>query len=113
MSVMIIDNHQAAINFDPETEMFRGVILGLNGGADFYASTVTGLKKEFKKSLEIYLDECEKNDIDPYKNYSGKFVTRVEPELHKKIDIASSNEKKSLNAWVTETLKQAVNGENK
>ena len=38
-------------------ELFRGEILGLTGSADFYGKTVTELKREFKKSLEVYLDE--------------------------------------------------------
>ncbi len=36
---MNIDGYCAIIKYDPEIEMFRGEFSGLNGGADFYAST--------------------------------------------------------------------------
>jgi predicted HicB family RNase H-like nuclease len=36
MNVMAVDDYHARIEFDPELDMFRGEILGLTGGADFY-----------------------------------------------------------------------------
>jgi predicted HicB family RNase H-like nuclease len=35
MSLMYLDDYQAKIEYDAELDMFRGEILGLNGGADF------------------------------------------------------------------------------
>ncbi|KFK93358.1 DNA repair protein [Serratia sp. Ag1] len=67
-----IGGHIAVISFDSEIEMFRGEFIGLNGGADFYADSVEELKKGGATSLEIFLDECKKDGIAPYKTYSGK-----------------------------------------
>ena len=36
MNVMTVDDYHATIEFDPELDMFRGEILGLNGSADVY-----------------------------------------------------------------------------
>lgn len=36
MNVTTVDGYNARIEYDPETDMFRGEILGLKGGADFY-----------------------------------------------------------------------------
>ena len=36
MNVMTVDGYSAKIEYDPEIDMFRGEILGLTGGADFY-----------------------------------------------------------------------------
>ncbi|WP_256593520.1 type II toxin-antitoxin system HicB family antitoxin [Yersinia frederiksenii] len=73
-NLMKIDGHTAVITFDPDMEMFRGEFIGLNGGADFYGSSVEELKKEGVRSLSIFLDECKKDGIEPYKSYSGKIV---------------------------------------
>ena len=43
-NVMTIDGYQAVIVFNPDISMFRGEFLGLNGGADFYAADVEGLR---------------------------------------------------------------------
>jgi len=53
-NVMTINGYQATISYDPEIEMFRGEFVGLNGGADFYASNLTGLKREGKISLKVF-----------------------------------------------------------
>ena len=37
MNTMQIEGYRAIIQYDPEIEMFRGEIIDLNGGADFYA----------------------------------------------------------------------------
>ncbi len=108
MSVMTLGNMKAKIEFDQDAELFRGEILGLTGSADFYGKTVAELKREFKKSLKVYLDECARRGIAPYKSYSGKFVARVGPDVHEMISIAAADEDTTLNAWVKDTLTQAV-----
>jgi predicted HicB family RNase H-like nuclease len=35
-------------------------------------------------------------------------VTRIPPELHRRINLAANLSRKSLNAWVTEQLQSAV-----
>ncbi len=108
MNIMTLGNMKAKVEFDQDAELFRGEILGLTGSADFYGKTVAELKREFKKSLAVYLDECTRRGIAPYKSYSGKFVARVGPDIHEMISIAAADEDKTLNAWVKDTLKQAV-----
>ena len=63
-----INGHVAVITFDPEIEMFRGEFVGLNGGADFYADSIEELKKEGAISQSVFLDECRKDGVEPYKN---------------------------------------------
>lgn len=58
MNVMTVDGYSAKIEYDPETDMFRGEILGLNGGADFYGRNPKELRAEFKRSLAVFLDVC-------------------------------------------------------
>ena len=55
MNVMTVDGYNAKIEYDPEIDMFRGEILGLSGGADFYGKTPKELRAEFKKSLTVFL----------------------------------------------------------
>jgi predicted HicB family RNase H-like nuclease len=39
MNVMTVDGYNAKIGYDPEIDMFRGEVLGLTGGADFYGKS--------------------------------------------------------------------------
>lgn len=108
MNIMMIDGYQAVISYDPEIQMFRGEFLGLNGGADFYAKDVDGLRREGKVSLKVFLDACEEDGVDPRRNFSGKFSLRVDPSLHEAATIAAAAKGLSLNQWAAEALRQAV-----
>ena len=110
-NVMTINGSQAVIAFDPDIAMFRGEFLCLNGGADFYASDVAGLQREGETSLRVFLDACQRRGIDPRKHYSGKFVLRLDPEVHQAVAIAASAHGKSLNQWATEALREAATAE--
>jgi predicted HicB family RNase H-like nuclease len=65
MDNLNIGGHRAVVTYDPDTDMLRGEFLGLNGGADFYASDIPSLKTEGAKSLAAFLDVCKVNGIDP------------------------------------------------
>jgi len=108
MNVMTVDGYNAKIEYDPEIDMFRGEILGLTGGADFYGKTPRELKAEFKKSLINFLEVCKEKGIEPRRNYSGKFNLRVPPALHEKLAIVAQAEGKSINTLVQEVLAQRV-----
>ncbi len=58
MNLMKVDGYHAKIEYDEDTDQFRGEILGLSGGADFYGSNPDELPREFKNSLSVYLEIC-------------------------------------------------------
>ena len=87
MNTMTVDGYHAKIEYDDDLELFRGEILGLSGGADFYGKNPKELRAEFKKSLQVFLDVCEEKGISPRRHFSGKFNLRIPPELHEKLAI--------------------------
>jgi predicted HicB family RNase H-like nuclease len=70
MNTLTIKDYQAVIAFDPDLQMFRGEFVGLNGGADFYAKDVNGLRREGEISLRVFLEACKEDGIDPHKHVS-------------------------------------------
>ena len=105
---MTISGRIAVISFDPDMSLFRGEFVGLNGGADFYADSVEGLHKEGEASLKTFLDVCQEQGLEPYKHFSGKFITRVPATLHERITAASTAAGMSLNQWVQTALEREV-----
>lgn len=85
MNTMTLGNYKALIEYGPELDLFRGEILGLSGGADFYGASSDELRKEFRKSLDTYLEVCREHGIAPRKQYSGKFNLRVPVQLHEQL----------------------------
>ena len=108
MSLMTVNGFNAKIEYDPALDLFRGEILGLSGGADFFGKNPNELRIEFKKSLEVYLDVCREKGIEPRRSYSGKFNLRISPDLHERLAIVAQAEGKSINAIAQEALEQRV-----
>ena len=110
MNLMTVDGHSARIEYDSDTDLFRGEILGLNGGADFYGANPEELRQEFKKSLDVFMEVCKEKAIKPRKQFSGKFNLRIPPELHERLAMAAQVQGKSLNSLAQEALERSVTG---
>lgn len=108
MNLMTVDGYTAKIEYDEELDLFRGAILGLNGGADFYGKNPKELRAEFKKSLQVFLEVCAEKGIEPRRSFSGKFNLRIPPELHEQLAIAAEAEGKSINLLAQEALRMRV-----
>ncbi|KAA3620380.1 MAG: type II toxin-antitoxin system HicB family antitoxin [Calditrichaeota bacterium] len=107
MNIMTVNGYYAKIEYDPEIDLFRGEILGLNGGADFYGKTPEELRKEFKISLETFLDVCKEKGVPAKRDFSGKFNLRMSKELHNKISVEAAAAGKSINQWVVDVVSSA------
>ena len=108
MNLMTVDGYHAKIEYDEELDLFRGEILGLNGGADFYGKSPKELRTEFKKSLLVFLDVCKEKGIEPRRNFSGKFNLRISPKLHERLAIEAQAQGKSINTLAQEALQERV-----
>jgi len=108
MNVMTVGEYHAKIEYDEDLDLFRGEILGLSGGADFYGKNPKELRAEFKKSLEVFLEVCKEKGIEPRRHFSGKFNLRISPELHERLAIAAQAQGKSINSLAQEALQERV-----
>lgn len=108
MNIMEFDGYRAIIQYDPEIEMFRGEFIGLNGGADFYAKDIDGLRREGQISLRVFLEMCQEDGVEPRKAYSGRFNLRVPSQVHEELAAAAASSGKSLNQWVRDVLVNAT-----
>ena len=96
------------VNFDDEANIFHGEVINLRDIVTFQGETVKQLRKAFRDSVDDYLEFCKERGESPEKPYSGKFMVRVEPKLHKAVAMHAKIEHKSLNAWVHDTLELAA-----
>jgi predicted HicB family RNase H-like nuclease len=107
-NIMVIDGYRAVVQYDPEIDMFRGEFLELNGGADFYAADVAGLRKEGLVSLRVFLEACREAGIPPVRVFSGKFQARVSAELHLRSTEAAAARGISLNQFVQGAMEREL-----
>jgi predicted HicB family RNase H-like nuclease len=96
------------VEFDDDAGIFHGDVVNTRDVITFQGDTVEQLRHAFRDSVEDYLAFCKKRGEEPEKPYSGQFVTRLNPALHRRISLAASLAGKSLNAWVAEQLDKAA-----
>jgi len=96
------------VEFDDEAAIFHGEVVGTRDVITFQGKSVAELKKAFRDSINDYLSFCADRGEEPDKPFSGQFVARVSPELHRRASLAASLAGKSLNAWVAEQLQTAT-----
>ncbi|WP_442482589.1 type II toxin-antitoxin system HicB family antitoxin [Aeoliella sp. SH292] len=96
------------VEFDDEAALFHGEVINTRDVITFEGDSVSELTKAFHESVDDYLAFCEERGETPDKPFSGQFVTRISPELHRQVNVAAAVSGKSLNAWVTEQLQSAV-----
>ena len=94
--------------FDDEAEIFHGEVINTKDVITFQGQSVEEIKKEFKESVDDYLDFCSSRNENPDKPFSGKLSLRLDPEIHQKAFVAAKREKKSLNSWIVDSLIQRL-----
>lgn len=96
------------VEFDDEAGIFHGDVINTRDVITFQGKSVAELKRAFRESVDDYLEFCAKRGEEPDKPFSGQFVTRLSPDLHRRVIVAASVSGKSLNAWVAEQLQSAI-----
>lgn len=96
------------VELDEEAEIFHGEIMNTRDVITFQGQSISELTKAFHESVDDYLAFCRERGESPDKPFSGQFVTRISPELHRQVNAAATIAGKSLNAFVVEQLQAAV-----
>ncbi|MGC1401474.1 MAG: type II toxin-antitoxin system HicB family antitoxin [Thermodesulfobacteriota bacterium] len=96
------------VEFDDNAEIFHGEVINTRDVITFQGKTVKEIKKAFRDSIEDYLEYCAKLGQQPEKPFTGKFLLRIPPDLHRKIYVVAKQSGESINAWIKELLEHRV-----
>ena len=106
--MMEYKGYQAEVEYDSQAGVFHGELINIRDVVTFEGRSVDELEQAFRESVEDYLAFCAARGETPDKPYSGKFIVRVSPELHRKLAVYARAENKSMNRWVREVLEEAI-----
>ena len=109
--MMEYKGYAARVEFDDEAEIFHGEVIGIKDVVTFQGITAKEIKKAFRESVDDYLAFCKDRGELPDKPFTGKFVVRISPELHRKIYMSAKLSNESINAWLNEKLDRVVDEE--
>jgi predicted HicB family RNase H-like nuclease len=96
------------VEYDDEAEIFHGEVINTRDVITFQGKNVVEIKQAFRDSVQDYLEYCAKLGQQPEKPFTGKFMLRIPPDLHRKIYVAAKQSGESINAWIKEQLTHSV-----
>ena len=70
----------------------------------FQGTCVAELKESLQGSVDDYVAWCQEEGVTAEKPYTGRFVVRIAPDLHRKISVRAKATGVSLNQWVADAL---------
>jgi len=108
MTTMHCKGYEAVVEYDADADLFHGEVIDMRDVVTFQGRSVDELKQAFSDTIDDYLAFCAERGEEPEKPYSGQFVVRVEPVLHRAVVSAAKRAGISLNKWVARTLERAT-----
>lgn len=108
MATLEYKGYIARIEVDDENDGFHGRVINISDVINFKGKSMAELRKEFARSIETYLDFCRDEGEEPEQPFSGRFVLRVDPAVHRAITRAAEREGVSINKWAEHQLEIAA-----
>lgn len=96
------------VEFDDSVNLFHGRVFNLRDIITFEGATVDDLQREFRASVDDYLAMCAERGEESEKPFSGRFLLRLQPDLHRAAATAAAREDLSLNEWVSNLVGEAL-----
>lgn len=97
-----------ALRVEVEDGVIAGRVLGIRDIVTFEGDNVAEATKAFRDSVDEYLAMCRRRGEEPEKPFSGKFVLRAGPDLHRRLALAAEAAGASLNGFVVGALEERL-----
>ena len=106
--MMKYKDYVAKVEYDEEADLLHGEVVNIRDVITFKGRSVDELHQAFEASVEDYLEYCEELGEKPDKPFSGRFVLRTSPDLHRELYVEAKKEGVSLNQWINQRLTALV-----
>jgi predicted HicB family RNase H-like nuclease len=101
---MTYKGYSATLEIDEEAGELFGRVQGTRHIITFQGETIAEARRSFEETIDAYLDSCRESGEEPDRPFSGKFVVRIAPELHRELARIAGGRGASLNEVVGEGL---------
>jgi len=106
--MMEYKGYTGVLEVDVENETLHGRVLGLRDVITFQGKSVEEARSAFQDSIEEYIKFCAERNEGPEKPYSGKFLVRIAPSVHRALAMRAELQKISLNSLVESLLQRGT-----
>lgn len=100
--------YDAIVKYSDEDETFVGEVINTQDILVFDGCNIAEVKASFYAVVDEYLDDCKAEKKQPNKAFSGQFVMRIKPELHRELFAKAKQAGLSLNTFISKKLSDTV-----
>ena len=97
--------YTGTIEYSKEDKLLYGKVIGIRGLISYEGTTGLQLEKDFKESINEYLNDCKEMGTEPDKPFKGSFNVRIPANLHREAALKALELNTSLNGVVTESIR--------
>ena len=106
--MMKYKGYYGVVQYDDEAKIFHGEVVNTRTVITFQGTSVDEIEQAFRDSVDDYLDWCMARGKEPEKPFSGKFVLRIPPELHRQLNLKAKLSNTNLNSFIVQTLEKVA-----
>ncbi|MFB3785779.1 MAG: type II toxin-antitoxin system HicB family antitoxin [bacterium] len=96
------------VEFDDQARIFHGEVLGTRDVITFQGQSVGELEKAFRESIDVYLEWCKEEGINPDKPFSGQLRLRLGGDLHRRVAQAAQQTGQSINELIVHAIEKSL-----
>jgi predicted HicB family RNase H-like nuclease len=105
---MTYRGYTGSVEYSPADRVFHGRLLGITDVISFEGTSVEELEADFRAGVDSYLQGCAEDGVEPQRPYSGRFVLRLSPEVHRDASLAARRARTSMNGWILEAIRMRL-----
>ncbi|WP_300774386.1 type II toxin-antitoxin system HicB family antitoxin [uncultured Desulfovibrio sp.] len=106
-NLMRYKGYTGTVEYSEEDGCLFGRLSGIDDIISYEGESVSEIRRAFQEAVDDYLADCAATGKQPEKPYSGRFVLRLDPELHARLAMRAREAGKSLNQYAVDVLAHA------
>lgn len=110
LDMMEYKGYIGRIDLDEDAALLHGEVINARDVITFQGTSVEEVKREFRTSVDVYLEFCAEQGKTPDNPRGGHLAIDIAPALQEAIVRAALREHKSLDAWILDRLAAGVGG---
>jgi predicted HicB family RNase H-like nuclease len=97
-----------SVCYSDEDGVLYGKIEGINDLVTYESTEVSDLVKQFRISVDEYIESCKHFNKPHLKSFKGSFNVRVKPDVHQKAAMLATMQGISLNQLVQKAIEKEI-----
>lgn len=99
-------SYYGTVEYSAKENCLQGRIVGIRKTISYRAVSLEELQSQFERSINQYLQECQRDQKIPEMPYKGSFQVRLPSELHRDIGIYAIEHGENLNSVIIEAISE-------